>query len=238
MLQMNQRALRERGCMADNGGPAIAARRAVPSPEEIRVLHNTLTRSLLVWLTLALAGCATFNAQSAWPLGGDADGEYEELMAIAETHAAVGETEAAVAAFQQAAAADGARKEPWLRIAHLRAANGEAELALIAAGEVLRRDPSDTSASDIYLASGLQIAIETLQRLRASDTDQQLHHRPQAQALLETLSQIYAMPEVLPDEVQQSLAQKAVEQWQRENPRQEAETVEPVASPLDILGGD
>lgn len=196
--------------------------------------ENTLMRGLLAWLILTLAGCATL-APSSGPSTGN--GEYAELIAVADTHAALGETEAALAAFQQAAASEPARKEPWLRIARLHAGNDEPTLAMMAAAEVLRRDPADAAASDIYLVSGLQIAVDTLRRLRASDTAQQLQHRPQAQALLELLAQVYAMDEVLPEAVRQRLAQQAVEQWQREQP-EEAEQAGQPTSPLDILGGD
>lgn len=200
------------------------------------MLENPLVRSLLAWLTLALAGCATVAPQPHHPVG-DGDGGYGQLMAMANTHAAVGETDLALAAFAHAATSDPARKEPWLRIAHLRAGNGEPAQAMLAAAEVLRRDPTDAAANDIYLAGGLQIASDTLQRLRASDASRHAQYRPQAQALLEMLAQVYAMDELLPEDVRTRLAQQAVEQWQAEHP-QPAEQAKPPTSPLDILGGD
>jgi hypothetical protein len=194
-----------------------------------------MTRSLLAGLMLALAGCATFPPLAADQPG--AEGEFGEWMTIAEAHAAAGQVDSAVAAFRAAASDAPARKEPWLRIARLRAGNDEPALAMIAAGEVLRRDPGDISASDIYLASGLQIAVDTLQRLRASDADRHARYRPQAQAVVELLTHIYAVGDVLPAPVAQELANQAVEQWKREHPAQAGEPERP-ASPLDILGGD
>lgn len=184
---------------------------------------------------LALAGCATFAPLGAGQAG--AEGEYGEWMTVAEAHAAVGEIDAAVAAFQAAAGEEPARKEPWLRIARLRAGNGEPALAMVAAGEVLRRDPSDAAASDLGLASGLQIAVETLHRLRASDAGRHDRYRPQAQVLLELLAQVYALGDVLPEQLRRELAEQAVEQWKREHPQQ-AEQADRSASPLDVLGGD
>lgn len=194
-----------------------------------------MMRSLLAGLVLAAAGCTTFSPLGIGQAG--AEGEYGEWMTTAETHAALGEVDSAVVAFQAAAGHAPARKEPWLRIARLRASNGEPAQAMIAAGEVLRRDPGDVSASDIYLASGLQIAVDTLQRLRASDSDRHARFQPQAKAVVDLLTQIYAAGDVLPEAVARDLARDAVEHWKRENPRQ-ADQPERAPSPLDILGGD
>lgn len=191
-------------------------------------------RGLVAGLALAVTGCATFP-----PLAGTAgvDGEYAEWMTTGEVHAALGEVDSAVAAFHTAASHDPARKEPWLRIARLRAGNDEPAQAMIAAGEVLRRDPGDASANDIYLASGLEIAVDALRRLRASDGERHARFQPQAEALMELLAQVYALRDMLPEPVVDELVQEAVEQWKREHP-QESRPGDPPASPLDILGGD
>lgn len=192
-------------------------------------------RGLLAGLALALAGCATFPPLGAAPAG--VDSEYVEWMTTGDAHAALGEVEPAIAAFHAAATHEPARKEPWLRIARLHAANDEPAEAMIAAGEVLRRDPGDMAASDIYLAGGLEIAIDVLQRLRASDSERHARFRPRAAVLMELLAQVYAVRDVLPEPVVHEIVEDAVEQWKRQHP-QPSEPGDPPPSPLDILGGD
>lgn len=201
---------------------------------------NPLVRSVLRgWLALALvlavSGCASLGAGMASQVSRD---DYGMEMAAAEVLAAAGEIDAALLAFKKAAALEPARKQPWLRIAHLHADGGQPALAMLAASKVLQRDPSDADASALYMASGLQIAIGTVQRLRAGSAEQQAGYQPQVQALVEALAQVYAVQDILPSDVRQRLAKQAVEQWKQDQPKQIETTEPPPSSPLDILGGD
>lgn len=200
------------------------------------IVRPLLRGCLAAALLLAISGCATL---AALPSDSLLQHDYHASMQLAESHARSGRTDAALAVFQEAAAIDPARKEPWLRMAQLHARNHEPALALLDAGKVLQRDPSDQAASELYIDCGLRIAMDALQRLRASGAAQHSERQPQARALVETIAQIYAVQDLLPEDISERLARQAIEQWQQENPQDGQPAAEaPATSPLDILGGD
>lgn len=128
---------------------------------------------------LLLAACA--STQSASTV------DYAGLMSRAEAAVRAGEVEDALGAFGDAGRTDPTRKEPWLRTAQLQFERARYAHAIVAAEEVLQRDPDDLAADGILTVSGLRVAGGSLQRLQgrgalASDTA-----RREAESLVQAL---------------------------------------------------
>ena len=94
--------------------------------------------------------------------------QYEKLFNAAEAHVAAGRIEPALVAFTDAAKADPTRKEPWVRSAQLLFDVGRYGRAIVAAEEVLQRDPQDRVADSVLTIAGMRLAGQSLQRLQAS----------------------------------------------------------------------
>lgn len=182
---------------------------------------------------LALAGCATVP-DPVVPDSADA-------MAVAREHIAVGQTREAVAALQRAAAMEPASKEPWLGLARLRATQGRPVDALAAAEQVLRRDPTDQAAFEITVDSGLQVALQTMKRLRAAEAGQapEKGRAELAAAIAAVMADVFGPELLISDETRARLAQKAVADYRASRAERLPEAQEkPKGDPLDLLGGD
>ncbi|MGH8086481.1 MAG: tetratricopeptide repeat protein [Lysobacter sp.] len=185
----------------------------------------------LAVLLLALAGCATLPEPSA-PDDGDA-------MTAARYHLATGQTREAVAALERAAAMEPASKQPWLEIARLRATQGRHVDALAAAEQVLRRDPADQTAYDITVGSGLQVALQTMKRLRASGQAPDDGRKEQAAAIAVLMAEIFGPELLISAETRTRLAKEAVENYKASRAERLPEAQKkPKGDPLDLLGGD
>ncbi|MGQ4583415.1 tetratricopeptide repeat protein [Lysobacter sp. F60174L2] len=184
-------------------------------------------------LLLALGACASLSGKPAPP-------DYAGSMAIAQTHADTGQVEAAVAALSQAAALEPAHKEPWLRIAQLRAAQNRHVDALAAAEQVLRRDPADSAAYAITIDSGLQVAQRTLERLRGSAQPPDDARRAQAQLIAALMAEVFGPELLVSEEFRTQLARDAIDRYRaaRNKRLPDARKPEPKGDPLDLLGGD
>ena len=130
-----------------------------PSSAVCRLLAGTV-------LVSALAACNTMPAK---------DQSYASVLEDAETAVRAGKIESALVSFDEAAKADSTSKEPWVRIAQLQFDAGNYGRAIVAAEEVLQRDPADQVADSVLTVAGLRVASQSLQRLQgngalASDT--------------------------------------------------------------------
>lgn len=92
--------------------------------------------------------------------------DFDKLLVAAEAEVGRGRIEPALVAFDRAAQADPTRKEPWVRTAQLQFDAGNYGRAIVAAEEVLKRDPSDLVADSVLTVGGLRVASQSLQRLR------------------------------------------------------------------------
>ncbi|GAB2613186.1 tetratricopeptide repeat protein [Novilysobacter erysipheiresistens] len=182
-------------------------------------------------LLLALAGCAT--------LPEPAPPDHRDAMAVAREHLAAGQAREAVAALERAAAMEPASKEPWLEIARLRTTQGRHIDALAAAEQVLRRDPTDQVAYEITVDSGLQVALQTMKRLRAAGQAPAEGHEEQAAAIAALMAEVFEPELLISAETRTRLAREAVENYKANRVERlpEAQT-KPKGDPLDLLGGD
>lgn len=112
---------------------------------------------------------------------------YADLFGNAEAEVTAGRTEAALVAFDQAAKADPMSKEPWVRTAQLHFDAGNYGRAIVAAEEVLQRDPADKVADSVLTVSGLRIAAESLQRLQGNGALASESARTEAERLAATM---------------------------------------------------
>lgn len=127
------------------------------------VIPQALGRSLLLAAVLAGGLGATTGADAR-----KKKFDYPELMKLAEAEVSAGRIEPALARFNEAAQLDPTRKESWVRSAQLQFDAGNYGRAIVAAEEVLRRDPSDLIADSVLTVGGLRVASQSLQRLRSS----------------------------------------------------------------------
>lgn len=147
---------------------------------DVKVFGAAACRSMLVLgLLSGLVACESTPKKTAVP--------FEVSMENAEAQVSTAGADAAISAFEVAAKSDPTRKEPWVRIAQLQFDQNRYARAIVAAEEVLQRDPDDLVADGVLTVAGFRIANESLQRLGgrgalASDTAQR-----EAQTLVTTL---------------------------------------------------
>lgn len=137
----------------------------------MRFVRRCVSIRAAIVLALILGIAAPATAARKRPTGPN----YEQLMQSAEAEVGAGRLETALANFNSAAMADPTRKEPWVRSAQLQFDAGNYGRAIVAAEEVLKRDPNDLVADSVLTVGGLRVASASLVRLQgrgaiASDT--------------------------------------------------------------------
>ncbi|MEQ4573552.1 MAG: hypothetical protein ABN502_01180, partial [Gammaproteobacteria bacterium] len=131
-------------------------------------------------LLLGLAACSSTPKKEPPP-------SFDALMSRAEAQVGVGSPDASIAAFEEAARADPTRKEPWVRIAQLQFDRANYAHAIVAAEEVLQRDPDDLVADGVMTVAGFRIANQSLQRLQTRGALASETARKEAETLAATL---------------------------------------------------
>lgn len=158
---------------------------------------TTLTH--LTRLCAALACAATLSACSTAPIAVPAPPQMADLLSKASTAAGSGQKEQAVTIWKQAAAAFPADKTPWASIAQTRYEAGQYGEAILAAQEVLLRDPNDKVANSIIAISGLRLSTRALGDLsRQNNLSGPLRTESQdlAKLLRESLGETVLVPPV------------------------------------------
>lgn len=198
------------------------------------VSRNRRLRGLPIVAALALTACATTPAPPP---------DYDALFATARDFAEAGRIDAALETYRRAAEADRSRKEPWQQMAVLNFAAARPVSALAAAEETLQRDPGDVAANRVFIASGIQIAQQAMQRLLAAgakhDDDDLLH----AQELVTLMGQVFGEDKLIPDQAKARYARRAVQQYRATQAKQSRvrvpeEKSKPRPNPFEVLGGD
>jgi len=183
---------RDSGCLSGHGWLVLRAQgmnalRAMEWTWIFGVVMTTKWRrtgvghGLIALMLLAmLGGCATTG-------GAKGAADYGNLMSQAESAVTAGRVDAALISFTDAAKADPTRKEPWVRTAQLQFDKGNYAHAIIAAEEVLQRDPDDLVADGILTVGGFRIANTSLKRLQGRGALSSETARREAEALADTL---------------------------------------------------
>lgn len=205
-----------------------------PVMDVLIVCARNHQRSLVLVAALALGSCATVSAPP--PPG------YDELFALAGDLVQAGRTQAALDAYRGAAMAAPSRKEPWQKIAVINFEAGRPVRALVAAEETLQRDPADAVASEVYIASGMQVAQHAIQRLLAAGAKHDDDDLVRAQELVAKMAQVFGHEALVPDEAKARYARRAVQQYRAAQARQAKsrapEESKPAPDPFEVLGGD
>jgi len=128
--------------------------------------HNNVFVISLAALAV-LSGCASGPQR---PLTADDFSRHlQESDVKVERLLAEGKREEAVGLLRAAAGLLPASKEPWARLAKLHFEASDYGNAIVAADEVLQRDPADRVAKSVRAVSGLRVAAGSLHDLRSDE---------------------------------------------------------------------
>lgn len=187
----------------------------------------------VIALLLLLVACASTPEERA--------PGYTELITMAEVARDAGQHDATLAAYERAAFADPARKEPWQRIARLHHERGHLALALAAAEQTLQRDPADAAANAIYIDAGLRVAADALRRMRLAGSPDAAS-KAQAVDIAAQLVDIYGADSVVPASLQRLYARRGEQRCRATAARAvtpaKPSIPAPRHDPLEMLGED
>ena len=136
-----------------------------------------------VLLAISLSGCASSSLSKRDRYGPN----YADAMAKAEASIAAGQYTDALLQLADAGKVDPTNKDPWLKTARLEFDLGRYARAIVAAEEVLQRDPADASADGILTVAGFRMAQQSLERLQASGALDSESARREAEGLVTAL---------------------------------------------------
>ena len=123
---------------------------------------------LLAALGMSLQACTTTSNTPAGQKGASPEA-FNHAMAEGNAAVQASDLVKAHAAFDQAAKADPASKQPWLRKAQIALDASDFGLAIQASQEVTQRDGADVTAKSIVAVAGLRAASQALRSLRQNN---------------------------------------------------------------------
>lgn len=134
-----------------------------------------------------LAACATTAQPPAEATPAPQQASLQELIQQGEAAQQQGQREQARSRYREAASAYPTSKPPWQKLAEGYFEAGEYGNAILAAQEVLQRDPQDRMAHSILAVAGLRVSASSLTALRDPRTDLPASSREEAVLLTQTL---------------------------------------------------
>ncbi len=132
----------------------------VQVPDSMRLKKAGRSASFALLCCLFAAGCATTDTKQMTPE------QVQDTMAQANASAKSGEYDKALQLFDKVAKDNPTSKEPWLRTSQIQFDQGKYGPAIVAAQEVLQRDPADRTAKSILAVAGLRVSVKALGELR------------------------------------------------------------------------
>ncbi|MDY0955844.1 tetratricopeptide repeat protein [Stenotrophomonas rhizophila] len=197
---------------------------------KVKVMGKAVYRPLLAMALLSsLAACSSAPKKGAVP-------PYDATMTTAETQVTTVGSEAAIKSFEDAARADPTRKEPWVRIAQLQFDQGQYARAIVAAEEVLQRDPDDLVADGVITVAGFRIANTSLTRLQGRGALASETARKEAKTLADTLRK--TMGDAVLEDPKPKPRAPARRTRRTAAPAAAAPAAAPAARPASSNGGD
>lgn len=191
-----------------------------------------------VMLLIAISGCGVHSKVKTPP-----PPSFDTAMAQAEAKVGAVGPDVAIAAFGEAAKIDPTRKEPWVRIAQLQFDRKNYAHAIVAAEEVLQRDPDDLVADGVNTVAGFRIANESLQRLQRSGALASETARKEAAMLAATLRSTMGDSILAPEKPKRSSARRSalrssVAPAAQVQPANKQESKPASSDPFKNLGGN
>lgn len=180
------------------GFSSSAVRGGVPFHQAVQrsVAWRAVSVSLLL---VALAGCAASpkDAPEAKPLASQAEPLTEILGRAQALEKLDGGRERARLLYRDAAKAYPTDKRPWLRLAQSYFDVSDYGNAVLAAQEVVQRDPADTVAHGLLAVSGLRVSTAALSALRGQNK-LNTSTRSEAEDMARNLRTILGEPVLVP----------------------------------------
>lgn len=178
---------------------------------------------------LLMVGCA--SAPTPPPTAAPAVQPLQQYMQEAGEAAAAGSKERARDVYRTAAKTYPTSKEPWLKLAedYFEAANyGQ---AILAAQEVIQRDPADSLATSVLAVSGLRVSASALSTLRQQQSPLNGGTRSEAEGLARILRDLLGEPVLVPRPVAASASAAAPTPVRARQPVRPAAT-KPAVAPV------
>lgn len=168
--------------------------------------YNPLPRTALpfrwgAWVLTAgllITGCATTPTPTPPATAAPAVQSLAQYMQEASQAAGEGSKQRSRELYYTAAKTYPASKEPWLKLAedYFEASNyGQ---AILAAQEVIQREPDDSLATSILAVSGLRVSAAALSTLRKQQTTLNGGTRTEAENLARVLRELLGEPVLVP----------------------------------------
>jgi Flp pilus assembly protein TadD len=158
--------------------------------------RSTSTLRRLSWVVATavfVAGCTTTP-----PVAAPAVQPLAEYMQQAGQAVTEGNKERARELYRTAAKTYPTHKEPWLKLAEDYFEAGNYGQAILAAQEVLQRDPADSLASSVLAVSGLRVSASALATLRQQQQTLNGGTRTEAESLAVVLRDALGEPVLVP----------------------------------------
>jgi tetratricopeptide (TPR) repeat protein len=162
---------------------------------------TTCGRVLLLVAAVALAGCASKPAKPPAPVAAPAPAvqSLQQYMQEAARAASEGNNkERARELYRTAARQYPASKEPWTKLAEDYFESANYGQAILAAQEVIQRDPQDSVATSVLAVSGLRVSAAALKSMHDQNSKLTGGTRTEAQALAKTLRDALGENELVP----------------------------------------
>ncbi len=149
-------------------------------------------------LVLATGAIAFLGACASTGSGPQSEAEYDKSMAAAQQTLEQGGSDKAIAQFEEIAARNPAKGEPWSYIAKVRFDEQKYGQAIVAAEEALSRDSQDFVAKSVRAVGGLRVAMQALSDVR-SDALLAGNTRADALALAAAMRETLGQDVLFPD---------------------------------------
>lgn len=161
---------------------------------------TSLWRALLLAAAIGFAGCASKPAKSPAAVApAPAVQSLQQYLQDAARAASEGNNkERARELYRTAARQYPAAKEPWTKLAEDYFESANYGQAILAAQEVIQRDPQDSVATSVLAVSGLRVSAAALKSMHDQNNKLSGGPRSEAQALAKTLRDALGETELVP----------------------------------------